>query len=257
MTSARRLASVVYAPAACAVSLAAGVYLVAFVGDVRVPRTIDRGLDGGATPALCVDAALLVLFAFQHSVMARRSFKQGLARRLPEPFQRSTYLLATAASLALFMARWRPIPTIVWEVRWAPTRLFLSALFWAGWALLLWSSLLLDPWDLLGLRQVSDWLRGRRAAPVPFRRPWLYRQVRHPTYLGFLIAFWSTPRMTAGHLLFAAGMTAYLLAAIHFEERDLVAAFGPAYRAYRRRVPALIPLSRRRRRPRARGPSPS
>lgn len=217
-------------------------YAVAFVGDFAVPKSIDSGPTGPAGPALMTDLVLLALFAVPHSLMARQGFKRRWTRLVPAVIERSTYVLVSSLLLLVLFWQWRPLPDTVWDVYSPPGRGLLWALFWFGWGLVLVSSFLTDHFDLFGLRQVYLYARGRPYQPVGFRVTGLYRHVRHPLLLGFLIAFWATPTMTVGHLLFAAATTAYVLAAIPLEERDLLAAHGEVYAAYRRQVGMLVPL---------------
>jgi protein-S-isoprenylcysteine O-methyltransferase Ste14 len=239
-----------YALAAYLFFLGSFVYAIAFVGNLPfVPRTIDGGIAVPLPEAIGVDLALLALFAVQHSVMARRGFKRWWTRVVPESVERATYVLAASGALALLLWQWRPIVApLLWSVQDPIAHFALDLVFWAGWAVLLASTWLLDHFELFGLRQPWAKLRGH-AMPAPvFRTPLLYRHVRHPLYLGFVLAFWAAPRMTAGHALFAAACTGYILIGIWFEERDLVAQFGQRYVAYRREVGMLIPKLRRGRR---------
>ena len=225
--------------------LLAFLYLMAFLGDFGVPRTVSSGPALAAGPALAQDLALLLGFGLQHSLMARQGFKRVWTRLVPAALERSVYVLASSLALALLFRYWRPLPAAVWTV----TTPALSGLLWAvfglGWAVVLASSFHLSHAGLFGLSQVWQHFRGQPAQSPPFRTPGLYRLVRHPLMLGFLLAFWATPRMDAGHLLFAAVMTLYILAGTHFEERDLRRSLGPDYEAYRQRVPRLLPWPRR------------
>jgi methanethiol S-methyltransferase len=236
------LLSIVYGLAAYAFFLLTFLYAIAFVGNMPVPKTIDSGPAGPLAEALIVNLLLLGIFAVQHSVMARPAFKRWWTKIVPERIERSTYVLAATAALALLLWQWRPITEpVFWAVENRTGVAVLNVVFWAGWAVLLISTFLLNHFELFGLRQVFAPMGGR-AAPTPeFKTPSLYRYVRHPIYLGFLLAFWATPVMTAGHLLFAAGSTGYILVGIWFEERDLVAQFGDRYRQYRRQVGMLLP----------------
>jgi protein-S-isoprenylcysteine O-methyltransferase Ste14 len=222
-------------------------YAIGFVGNVFVPKAIDTGtLNRPLSAALIIDAVLLSLFAIQHSVMARQWFKRAWTRMVPTVVERSTYVLIASLVLALLFWQWQPMGPIVWEVRNATASLMLQALFWIGWGSVLVSTYLVDHFALFGLKQVHNYLRGREAEPIPFQSPALYKMVRHPLYLGFIIAFWSTPRMTFGHLFFAVMTTGYILVAIQFEERDLIQSYGDTYREYRQRVSMLIPIPRKR-----------
>ena len=232
--------------------LAVFVYLVGFVGDILVPKSIDDGTSGPLGTALLVDVALLALFAVQHSVMARPGFKRWWTRIVPRHLERSTYVLVASLILAVVMWGWRPIPATVWSVESSLGAQALHALFWLGWGTVLLSTFLIDHFRLFGLKQVWAHLRREKLQAPEFQTPGLYRIVRHPLYLGFLLAFWSTPHMTAGRLLLAGVWTGWILLAIRLEERNLVDFHGEAYRAYRDRVRMLLPLPKA---PRSREPS--
>lgn len=242
----KRVAYVLYGIVCYGVSMATLLYAVAFVEGAPVPRTIDTG--GPSSPpgrALLVDALLLALFAVQHSGMARRGFKEAWTRVVPKPIERSTYVLASSACLVVLFLLWRPIPAVVWNVQAPAVRVAVLALSAFGWIFALFSTLLLNHFELFGLRQVFLAARRRDLPAQQFRAPWFYKWVRHPLYLGFIIAFWAISTMTVGHLVFALGMLGYILMAIQLEERDLLREFGAQYRAYRDQVPALVPLPRR------------
>jgi len=227
--------------------LATFVYTIGFVGGVGVPKTIDSGPAGPLVPAVVVDVLLLGLFAVQHSVMARRAFKRWWTRIIPPAVERSTFVLAATLVLALLDWQWRPIAQpVVWDVGHGAAAVLLQALFWLGWLVLLLSTFLINHFELFGLQQVYAPLTGREIPAPEFRTPLFYRYVRHPIYVGFLLAFWAAPVMTAGHLLFSAACTGYILIGIWFEERDLVAQFGDRYRAYRAQVRMLVPLPARK-----------
>lgn len=239
-----RLLTLLYGVAAYAVFLATFLYAVAFVAGFGVPKHIDNGAPTARPLAIAIDAALLALFALQHSVMARPAFKRWWMRFVPPPMERSTFVLASSLALVVLYWQWRPLPAVVWNVEAPFARGALWALCAVGWLLVLTSTFLINHFDLFGLRQSWRHARGRGPSPEePFVTRAFYRIVRHPIMLGFLVAFWATPTMTVGHLLFALMTTGYILFAVKLlEERDLVAQFGDTYRDYQRRVPMLLPL---------------
>ncbi|NBB93208.1 MAG: isoprenylcysteine carboxylmethyltransferase family protein [Gammaproteobacteria bacterium] len=232
-------------------------YFIAFVGNLQttaladawpalatlVPYSVSFGREAGS-PALAVaiNLGLIALFGAQHSIMARSGFKSWLARHLPRSAERSVYVLFSTALLVLLMWQWRPMGPVLWSVDAAGGQAILWTLFAAGFAMVFVATFLIDHFDLFGLKQVWSQFRNRAAQPPPFVTPLFYRIVRHPLYLGFLIAFWAAPLMTVGHLIFAAGMTVYILIGVSLEERDLVGHLGEDYQRYRRKVPKLIPV---------------
>jgi protein-S-isoprenylcysteine O-methyltransferase Ste14 len=224
--------------------LATFLYAVGFVGGFGVPRSIDSPADGPLAIAIVVDLLLLGVFALQHSVMARPAFKRWWTRIVPEPAERSTYVLASSLALLLLFWQWQPMGGIVWQVEDPLGRAVLYGIFAAGWLTVLVTTFLINHFDLFGLRQVWFHLRGEPYRPLGFVTPGPYRHVRHPLYVGWLLAFWATPTMTAAHLLFAVMTTSYILIAIQLEERNLGEAHGERYAEYRRSVPMLVPRVR-------------
>jgi protein-S-isoprenylcysteine O-methyltransferase Ste14 len=236
-----RSLAVVYGTLSYTLFLVVFLYLIGFVGGLLVPRSVDDAIAAPAGWAVVVDGTLVMLFAVQHSVMARPAFKRWWTRTVPAPIERSTYVLVASLVLVVLFWQWRALPFVVWEVTWQPARVGVWTLFWLGWATVLASTFMINHFELFGLKQVFAAWRARPAVDTGFRTTLLYRVVRHPLMLGFLIAFWAAPTMTAGHLLFAAMMTGYILFAVQLEERDLIAALGTHYTEYRKRVPMLIP----------------
>ncbi|MBB6096315.1 protein-S-isoprenylcysteine O-methyltransferase Ste14 [Povalibacter uvarum] len=241
----KRLLIFLYGIASYAVFFATFLYAIGFIGNFGVPKTMDSLRDTPLVTALLIDAGLLALFALQHSIMARPAFKRWWTRMVPESAERSTYVLFSSLALIALFAFWQPLGGVVWEVTSPVARAVLYGAYAFGWGLVLVSTFLINHFDLFGLRQVWLQLLGRPYHSVPFVVPAPYQVVRHPLYVGWLFAFWATPVMTATHLFFAIATTAYILIAIQFEERDLVAAH-PEYEQYRRRVPMLIPSFKRR-----------
>jgi protein-S-isoprenylcysteine O-methyltransferase Ste14 len=243
----KRIAFFAYGSLSYLIFLGTFLYAVGFIGNFGVPTTLDGAARDPLSIALMIDLALLTLFAVQHSVMARKWFKDWWTRIVPRPLERSTYVLFSSLALILLFWQWRPLGGVVWSVEDPFGRLVLRGLFAFGWGLILVSTFLINHFDLFGLRQVWLYLRGRTYTTLRFGTPGPYRLVRHPIYVGWLFAFWSTPTMTLAHLLFSVATTAYILIAIQFEERDLAREHQGAYEAYRRSVPMLIPFTRRRR----------
>ncbi len=236
-----RILTFLYGTVAYVSFLVTIVYAIGFIGNFGVPKSIDSVSDGGPwQKALAIDASLLLVFALQHSVMARPAFKRLLTRIVPSTVERSTFVLASSAALIWVFLFWRPLGGRVWEVgsEWGKILLYVGFAF--GWILVFLSTFVINHFDLFGLRQVWRYLQGKSQVKTPFSTPFLYRIVRHPLYLGFLLAFWSTPTMTVTHLFFALVTTAYILTAIQLEERDLMYEH-PEYGQYRKRVPMLVP----------------
>jgi protein-S-isoprenylcysteine O-methyltransferase Ste14 len=240
MASTRRHAAYSYGLAAYLLALATVAYAVGFLANVLVPKSVDAGAGLPVGDPIVVNLALVGLFGLQHSVMARPWFKERWTRLVPEPIERSTYVLLASLALVVLMSGWRPLPGPVWTVD-GPLALALWAVSLGGWLLMLASTEMIDGADLMGLRQVRAYRDGREVEPIDFQTPYLYRYVRNPIMVGFLVAFWVTPRMSVGHLLFASGMTIFVLVGVKLEERDLLAAFDDRYRRYRRDVPMFLP----------------
>jgi protein-S-isoprenylcysteine O-methyltransferase Ste14 len=237
----KRLIFFVYGVAAYLIFLTTFLYAIAFVGGFVVPTRLDGPPRGTLVESLAIDAGLLMLFAVQHSVMARRWFKERWIQIVPWTIERSTYVLCASMALVTLCWQWRPIGIPIWSIEHVAARAVIWTLFASGWITVLIVTFLINHFDLFGLRQVWLPLVGRPYTPVSFRTPLPYRFVRHPLYLGFLFAFWMTPTMTLAHLVFAVATTAYIVLAIQFEERDLVAEHGVAYTRYRKSVPMLLP----------------
>ncbi len=236
----------IYGIASYAAGVASLLYLICFLSNIVVPKTIDSAAVGAVAPAVLVDLLLVGAFALQHSLMARPGFKKRWTRIVPKPAERSTYVLITGLVLALLFWQWQPIPGVVWNVEGAVGASLLEGLFWLGWAILFASTFMINHFDLFGLRQVYLRLKGQPYQPVPFVQVALYRFVRHPIMLGVLIGCWATPSMSMGHLLFAAATTCYTFIGIFLEERDTRGALGASYEHYRRVTPMLLPLPRRK-----------
>lgn len=237
-----RVIYMTYAAIAYVIFFATFLYLIAFVGDFPiVAKTVDRGDQGELLAALAINVSLIAMFGIQHSAMARKGFKEVWGRLVPAPIERSTYVLFASLALILLFVFWKPIPGNVWLVESLVGSSFLWVLFACGWAIVLLSTFLLNHFELFGLQQVYFHAKGKTTARPQLRQPFFYKFVRHPLYSGFFIAFWATAHMTFGHLLLATGMSAYMLIAIRYEERDLISVFGQEYQDYRKSVGMLTP----------------
>lgn len=225
-----------------------GTFLLAFgfVGNILVPRSIDGPVQVPFLTALLTNSGLLLLFALQHSIMARPGFKNWWTKFIPEPIERSTYVLLSSLCLILLVWQWQPMGGLIWSVGSGAGKAFMTGLFVSGWLIVFLSTLMINHFDLFGLRQVWLHFQGKKYVPLYFRIPFFYKYVRHPLYFGWLIAFWATPVMTATHLLFALLTTGYIFTAIRFEERDLIRTFGNRYLDYRNRIPMIIPIGKKR-----------
>lgn len=237
-----QMLTLVYGFVAYVAFLGAFLYAIGFVGNFGVPKSIDSGAIAPLTETLVVDLLFLSLFAIQHSVMARPAFKRWWTTIVPKPVERSTYVLFSSVILFGLFWQWRPLPAVVWDAQATMLGTILLGVFGIGWLIVLTSTFMINHFDLFGLRQVALYFQRRPYTPVSFVTRGLYRVVRHPIMLGFVIAFWATPRMTVGHLMFAAITTAYILVALQLEEHDLLQAHPATYEQYRRDTPMLIPL---------------
>ncbi len=240
-----RVAAFIYGVVCYLVFFATFLYAIGFIGNLFVGKSIDSGPQESLITALLINVGLLGVFAVQHSLMARPWFKKAWTRIVPTPVERSTYVLFSSLALILLFWQWRPMGGVIWEVENTVARAALYVGYFAGWAMVLLCTCLINHFDLFGLRQVYLYLTGQEYKPIEFRTPLLYRYMRHPLYVGWLMVFWFTPTMTVAHLVFALATTAYILLAIQFEERDLVREHGEKYSSYKRTVPMLIPIKRR------------
>ena len=236
-----RVLSFAYGAVSYVIFLATFLYAIGFVGNVVVPKSIDSGEESALAPSLLINTAVLLLFAVQHSVMARPWFKKWWTRFVPHAIERSTFVLFASLALIVLYWQWRPMKGVVWDLDGAAAAI-MEVIFWSGWIMVLISTFMISHFHLFGLKQVHQNLRGERLTDPQFDARALYRYMRHPIMVGFFLAFWGTPRMTMGHLLFSAATTGYILVALQFEERDLVRAFGQKYEQYRREVRMFLPI---------------
>lgn len=237
----KRIAVFAYGVVSYAIFFGTFLYAIGFIGNFFVPKTIDSGPEIPFLDALLINAGILTLFALQHSFMARRGFKQWITRFIPQPAERSTYVLLSSICMVVLFTQWQPMGGVIWNVQDPALQIVLYSLFGLGWLIVLVSTFLINHFDLFGLRQVYLYLVGKEYTPLKFKIQGAYKMVRHPLYVGWLLTFWATPTMTAAHLVFAVATTGYILLAIQLEERDLVAEHGRSYENYRRRVPMIIP----------------
>ncbi len=237
----KRISFLLYGVVSYAIFLVTFSYAAGFVGNILVPKSIDSGPQGPLGMALLVNAGLLLVFALQHSIMARQGFKRLWTKIVPQPIERSTYTLFSSLALILLFTQWQPMGGVIWEVQNQVGQLVLHSVFALGILIVLLATFLINHFDLFGLRQVWLYLRGRAYTKLEFETPFLYKYVRHPLYVGFILFMWATPTMTVAHLVFAFATTAYILIAIQFEEKDLVDIHGSDYTNYREQVPMIVP----------------
>ena len=242
----QKMSAFIYGVICYAVFFISFLYAIGFVGNLVVPKGIDSGAATSLSESLIVNMVLLGLFAVQHTIMARPAFKQWWTKIIPKEVERSTFVLVTSLLLLFLYWQWRPMTDVVWSVEGRIGTIVLTGIFWLGWVVVLLSTFMIDHFDLFGLRQVFLPLQNKEYTGIKFKTAMLYKFVRHPIMLGFIIAFWATPYMTTGHLLFAGMTTVYIFIGLQFEEHDLKAAIGPDYEEYSRRVPMLIPCMKKR-----------
>lgn len=238
----KRWVILIYGIIAYMVFLGSFLYAIGFVGNLVVPKTIDSGTVTPFDQAVWTNIVLLGLFAVSHSVMARQGFKQWWTRIIPPEAERSTYVLVSSLVLILLFWQWQPMPSIIWDTTHPMGQVVLQSLFWLGWITVLLSTFMINHFDLFGLHQVVLQLQQKPYTPLAFRTPWLYRYIRHPIMVGFIMAFWATPTMTLGHLLFAVATTAYIMVGVSLEERDLVDFYGEDYLQYKQKTAKFCPF---------------
>lgn len=242
----RMLIYALYGVISYLIFLATFLYAVGFIGNLAAPKSIDSGISGSFTESLLINIAVLSVFALQHSIMARPAFKRWWTKIIPAEIERSTYVLFSSLALILIFWLWQPVDGIIWQIENPIGRSLLWMFFWLGWVIVLISTFLINHFDLFGLRQIYLYMKGREYTHLGFRTPFLYKLVRHPIMLGFIIAFWATPDMTLSHLIFASVTTAYILIALQFEERDLLNYHGKRYQEYRQQVSMIFPYIRKK-----------
>lgn len=243
----KKVSYLIYAAICYLIFFVTFLYLVGFISNLFVPKTLDAPGDAAGFPwytRMLIDLGLMSIFAIQHSVMARRGFKRKWTQIIPEPIERSTYVLFASATLILLLVFWQPLPAVIWNVSSKAGQYGVMALSFFGWGIVLISTFLINHFHLFGLHQVYHYNTREAQNPLQFKTPFLYKMVRHPLYLGFLIAFWAAPLMTAGHLLFSLVMTLYIFIGIYHEEKDLGELYGPMYERYRKKTPKIFPYTR-------------
>ncbi|HKJ32837.1 MAG TPA: NnrU family protein [Balneolales bacterium] len=242
----RRLLALFYGIISYVVFLGSFLYAIAFIGDFAVLKTINTGVEGPIVLSLIIDAGLLSIFALQHSIMARQGFKKWWAKFIPKPIERSTFVLASSLALILIFWQWRPVNAVIWDVGNGAAQTVIYGIYAVGWLIVLFGTFLINHFNLFGLQQVYRYMRNQKPLPPEFKKPFFYKVVRHPLMFGFIVAFWATPTMTVGHLLFSIATTGYILVAIQLEERDLVSFHGEDYIRYQQEVSQIIPMPPRK-----------
>ena len=241
----KRIGAFIYSIISYFIFLGTFLYLVFFLGDILVPKTINSGMNSSVIPAVLINLGLIALFGIQHTAMARKSFKERWTRIIPEPIERSTYVLFSSLTLLILILFWQPIPAEIWSVETGWGTMMLDWGFWLGWMIVFLSTWMIDHFNLFGLKQAWNNLKNREPDQPGFMEPGFYKYVRHPLMLGFLIAFWCTPHMSAGHLIFSGGMTLYILVGVKKKKKAMMKQFRKEYGDYRSRVPKFFPLFRK------------